>query len=242
MGSSCKRRPGAKAKIHFLGLLLLTFSRTVVAAPLDLPPDDAGGGAVLYPATLPGARPITVVLHGMCGHAENVCRIFQREATAGEHLVCPRASEPCPGGGSSWASRGFEPAIEHAVERATTILGERVDAARGRTLVGYSLGAFRALELAQHGGGRYWRLMLIAGRVQPNLKLLRASGVERLLLGAGAWDSTYEHLKRQRASLERAGIRSEFLSLGAAGHAFAPSFAQYLSLGWEWLYGDRDAL
>jgi len=242
MGSSCERRRGARAKIHFLGLALLAFSSRARAAAFDLPPDDTGGGAVVYPASLPGPRPITVVLHGMCGHAENVCRIFQNDATAGEHLVCPRASEPCSGGGSSWASRGFEPAIEHAIERATTMLGERVDGTVGRTLVGYSLGAFRALELAQHGAGRYPRVMLIAGRVQPNLKLLRASGVDRLLLSAGTWDSTYEHLRRQRSALERAGIHTEFLSLGAAGHAFEPSFAHYLPVGWQWLYRERDVL
>ncbi|HYQ17915.1 MAG TPA: hypothetical protein VEQ58_19215 [Polyangiaceae bacterium] len=234
------RRPGVKAKVCLLLALALALALSSAsrarAEPLQLDAGSGELGVVIYPANGPGAHRVTVVLHGMCGEPLYTCSHFAAQVNeAGEHLVCPRASQRCDGGGASWAATGFEQQIERAVTRAEAALGAAVDGSRGRTLIGYSLGAFRALDVAQHAAGKYPRVMLVGARLQPSAKLLRDNGVERLLLSAGAFDMTYEHMQREAQRLSRRGISSRFLGLGKVGHAFTPSFSGYLSEALTWL-------
>ncbi|HXK16307.1 MAG TPA: hypothetical protein VNG33_00785 [Polyangiaceae bacterium] len=237
MGQWCLRRAGVKAKVCLLlGLALgLFLARTARADPIELAETDTEPGVVIHLAKTPGAHRVTVALHGMCGSPVNICRIFAEQVTADEHLICPRATGRCDAGGSIWPQAGFEQQIEKAVQRAEALLGERVDETHGRTLIGYSLGAFRALEVAQHGGGKYPRVMLIGARIFPNQKLLRESGVERLLLSAGSWDMTHDHMQHESQRLARSGFATRFLGLGPVGHFFTPSFAQYLPDALQWL-------
>jgi predicted esterase len=189
---------GAKAKVCLLFMLLLGLLVTKPArasASFMLEETEGQPGVVVYPAKTPGPHRVTVLLHGMCGEPQNACSHFAEQVTQSDHLVCPRASRRCDGGGSTWPQNGFEPQIERAVSRALAALGQGVDETHGRTLIGYSLGAFRALELAQHGAGRYPRVMLIGAKILPSQKLLRENGVERLLLSAGEWDMMNRHMR-----------------------------------------------
>jgi len=232
------RLQGVRAKVCLLlGMMAgLLFARPARATePFDLSATDSQPGVVVYPAEQPGRHGITVVLHGMCGEPLNTCRHFAGQITAQDHLICPRASRRCDGGGASWPQTGFAESIEQAVQRAITALGEGVDEARGRTLIGYSLGAFRALELAERGEQRYLRVMLIGAKIFPNQKRLRESGVERLLLSAGRADMTHEHMQRETRRLARGGFTAHFLGLGPVGHFFTPSFQDYLPEALAWL-------
>jgi predicted esterase len=237
MGQWCLRRLGGRAKVCLpLGLLLGLFvARPARAEPLELPETDSEPGVVIHPARTPGRHRITVALHGMCGSPVNICRVFADQVTADEHLICPRATGVCDGGGAIWPAVGFEQQIEKAVERAKATLGDNVDDTHGRTLIGYSLGAFRALELAQHGGGKYPRVMLIGARIYPNQKLLQKNGVERLLLSAGTRDMMHDHMQRETARLARSGFTTRFLGLGPVGHFFTASFSDYLPEALQWL-------
>jgi predicted esterase len=228
------RRWGARAKVCLVLAALLAVSNAR-AAPFEL--SEAGGqpGVVVFPAQQPGPRRVTVVLHGMCSEPASACRHFAERVTQDEHLVCPRASRRCDGGGSIWPQRGFAGQVEQAIARAQESLAGRVDSSSGRTLIGYSLGAFRALELAQQGGGQYPRVMLIGAKIYPNAKLLRDGGVERLLLSAGSWDMMHDHMRRETQRLSRAGFPAHFLGLGPVGHFFTPSFAEYLPEALRWL-------
>jgi predicted esterase len=243
MGHGCMRRSGARAKVCalialFLGLLVSTPARATV--PFVLAETESEPGVVVYPAQTPGVHRVTVLLHGMCGEPQNACRHFAPQVTAEQHLICPRASRRCDGGGSTWPQTGFEQKIERAVLRAQAALAQGVDESHGRTLIGYSLGAYRALELAQHGAGKYPRVMLIGARIVANQKLLRANGVERLLLSAGAWDMMHDPMRRETERLVRGGFTTRFLGLGQVGHAFTPSLQTYLPEALEWLgAGDR---
>jgi predicted esterase len=224
------RLPGARAKVCLLlGIVLFLLGRTARAEPLGLE------GVVVYPARAPGVHSITVVLHGMCGHPENACRHFEDQVTAREHLVCPRATQACPGGGFIWPQRGYAEAIESSVQRALAALGARADEQHGRTLIGYSLGAFRALELAEHGAGRYPRVMLIGAKILPSVKRLNDAGVTRLLLSAGRADMMHGHMQREARRLLRGGYAARFLELGGAGHFFTPGFQDYLPEALDWL-------
>ena len=80
--------------------------------------------------------------------------------------------------------------------------------------------------------------MLIGAKIFPNQKLLRANGVERLLLSAGAWDMMHNHMQSETRRLSRSGFNARFLGLGPVGHFFTPSFAQYLPQALDWLDGE----
>lgn len=231
------RRSGAKAKVCLLlGIVMMLLTWPAQAAePFELDEGGAGPGVVVYPARQPGRHGIAVMLHGMCSEPANACRHFAERVTEREHLVCPRASRRCEGGGSIWPHRGFADSIERAVQRALAALGESADESRGRTLIGYSLGAFRALELAERGQHAYPRVMLIGAKIYPNPKRLRESGVERLLLSAGSGDMMHDHMQRETRRLARSGFTTSFLGLGPVGHFFTPSFQDYLPRALLWL-------
>lgn len=236
MKQACRRPTGVKAKVCLLLLLLATLvSKSARAEPFELDATADELGVVVYPASTPGVHRVTVLLHGMCGEPRNTCSHFAAQITEHEHLVCPRASQRCEGGGASWPQLGFASQIERAVSRAESALGTRLDPSAGRTLIGYSLGAFRALELAQQGAGKYPRVMLLGARIHSDPARLRTSGVERLLLGAGAFDMTYEHMQREAQRVSRRGISARFLGLGRVGHALTPSLGSYLPEALAWL-------
>jgi predicted esterase len=192
-------------------------------------------GVVIFPARVSGPRPITVVLHGMCGEPIRTCSHFAEQVTESANLVCPRASQRCAGGGASWPQAGFAQAVEAAVERAKAALPEPADDDHGRTLIGYSLGAYRALDIAQSTPGKYPRVMLIGAKVLLNQKLLAENGVLRVLLSAGGWDMMHDPMQHETERALRSGIRARFLDLGPVGHIFTPSFSNYLPGALAWL-------
>jgi predicted esterase len=255
MGQGLSRRQCGAKLVVCLGFVLAAFAlvSTVAmraraessakssAAPIVIEEVGEEPGSVVYPARSGGARPITVALHGMCSEPERACQHFAGTIAANENLICPRARMRCDGGGSIWPAAGFVASIEGAIERAKARLPAAADESKGRTLIGYSLGAFRALALAEQGGGRYPRVMLIGARIYPNRARLANNGVERLLLTAGRFDRTHEHMRREAARLERAGFRARFLGLGPVGHFFTPSFAEYLPGALEWLHAVEPA-
>ena len=237
---SLTRRLGVQALVRLVfGLAFLTiFTRSAhaeAAPPIFLAETDFEPGVVVYPAQAQGTRPVTVVLHGMCGEPERTCRYFSALVSERTHLICPRARRRCEGGGgSTWPENAGEQ-IESAVARGIRALAGRVDEQSGRTLIGYSMGAFRALTLAESSRGRYPRVMLIGAKVYPSARLLRENGVARLLLAAGDWDMMSAHMRQQANKLTVAGYAVHFMSLGHVGHAFTEGFADYLPTALDWL-------
>jgi len=228
------------AKAAVCLLVLASGARAADANPapasFDLRERADAPGVVIFAARGTGPFPMTVVLHGMCGDAARTCRHFADAVTENAHLICPRATARCAGGGASFPEQGVEDAVESAVTRAKSLLGE-VDESHGRTLIGYSLGAFRALRIAQSAAGKYPRVMLIGAKIMPDQQKLEQSGVERLLLGAGNWDMMHDHMQREAARFYRAGFATRFLDLGPMGHALTSNFDESLPRALSWLRG-----
>jgi predicted esterase len=208
---------------------------TAAATPIELAETADLPGVVIFPARASEPRPITVVLHGMCGDPFNTCSYFAAHVTETANLVCPRAGTRCTGGGASWPPSGVAQAVAAAVERAKAALPTPADDTQGRTLIGYSLGAYRALEIAQNSSGEYPRLMLIGARVSLDQKRLDHSGVQRILLSAGRSDMMHDPMQRETERALRSGIHAHFLDLGPVGHFFTPSFMSYLPAALSWL-------
>ncbi|MGC4087885.1 MAG: alpha/beta fold hydrolase [Polyangiaceae bacterium] len=240
----CVRPWGVRAVVCLLvGLLLSCWQRPARAetvASTRLLETAQEPGVVVYPARASGVRPVVVLLHGMCGEPERTCAHFAELVTRDAHLICPRARQRCAGGAGSTWSKGAGRDVEAAVQRGlTTLPASRVNGER-RTLIGYSLGAFVALEIAEAAHGVYPEVMLIGARIFPNARLLQQNGVERLLLAAGDWDMTSAHMQQQSKRLARAGVEARFLGLGPVGHAFTPTLPSYVSVALSWLRGERN--
>lgn len=238
------RRWGAKGWVCAAGMSLALWpakpagaqpASDVAPQPLTLPETPEQAGVVIYPARTAGRQPITVLLHGMCGDPGRSCSHFADEVTRTSILICPRASLHCSGGGSSWPETGVAEAVERAVTRAKLALPEAIDDTQSRTLIGYSLGAYRAQQIALTSGGKYARAMFIGARISLDARALARNGVARVLLCAGEWDMMHDPMQREAQRLQRAGFPSRFLGLGPVGHIFTPSFATYLPGAWAWL-------
>ena len=245
------RRFGVRAGVCLIGVSLAVLSSPtkISAAAASPSPTPVPGvqtvielaetpelpGVVIFPARVNGPRPITVVLHGMCGEPIRTCRHFAEQVTGTANLVCPRASQRCAGGGVSWPRANLAQTVEAAVARAKSALPEPADEEHGRTLIGYSMGAYRALDIAQSTPEKYPRLMLIGANVSLDQKLLAKNGVLRVLLSAGSWDMMYDPMQRETERARSAGVRAHFLALGPVGHALSASFASYLSGALSWL-------
>ncbi len=242
MERSRARRFGVKAWLCAVGLASALLASTPAGAqadvapqPITLPETSEQPGVVIFPARGAGPHRITVLLHGMCGDPARSCSHFADEVTRSSTLICPRASQRCAGGGSSWPETGVPEQVERAVTRAKLALPDAIDDTRGRTLIGYSLGAYRAQQIALSSAGKYPRVMLIGARISLDQRVLVQNGVERVLLCAGDWDMMHDPMQHEAQRLQRAGFPSRFLGLGPVGHLFTPSFASYLPGAWSWL-------
>jgi predicted esterase len=201
-----------------------------MGSPLMLRDDRGQLAAVAYPPRdLSVPRPVTVMLHGMCGAPERECPSYAPAVADHGWLVCPRAPVACEGGGHSWSFVTTDQVIENALAKLTQARPDAVDP-RGRTLIGFSLGAVAAMQVAHEGHGRYRRVVLIGAKVFPDAHRLTEQGVERLALVVGDWDMMREHMWQQHQRLTRRGFASVFTSLGRIGHAYPPDMTERMGV------------
>lgn len=243
--------PGASAKIRgssLLGALLALSPCPAVhaATPVFIAGGSGRPGMMVYPpdGDAHTAPPMTVMLHGMCGSPENECSHFASSVTKDSWLICPRATIPCANGGATWSHERRSESVEAAVEEVVREYPDRVDTGAARTLIGFSLGAFVALDLAHHDAGRWQRLILIGAKLDPDARALKENGVLRVLLASGDFDLSRSHMMDAARSLSHAGTESTFMSLGKVGHRFAKDMDEWLetALGWVRGPGGRDTV
>ncbi|HEX8792980.1 MAG TPA: hypothetical protein VF765_18670 [Polyangiaceae bacterium] len=214
------------------------------SAPLESPTwieaeAPANGKAFVYPPRDPReARPVTVMLHGMCGHPQSACAPFVDVSTTRGWLVCPRGEDPC-GGGTRWRLRGPDDAqlIEASVRATAHEHAGQVDAAAPRVLVGFSLGGIAAVQIAQGSAGVYDGLVVIASQVHPDAGLLEKAGVKRVVLAAGDLDMTSAPLQEDARHLTAHGMPTRFVSLGHFGHGYPADMEARMREPMEWVAG-----
>jgi predicted esterase len=194
---------------------------------------------LVYPPTTEPSEPakLIVMLHGMCGHPENACPWFAGPETGDAYVACPRADLACEGSGSIWSgTTGTRARLVASVRsRLEKAFDERLDPAAEGTLIGFSLGAFVALDVAEHSHGEWKRLVLIGAFVKPNAKKLKAAGVESVLFSSGDWDMSRNEMKKQARLLQRQGVRARYVGMGPVGHRFAKDMDSWLRGALDWL-------
>jgi predicted esterase len=208
------------------------------SAPIALHED--GRTILAFPpraASSKASKPLTVVyLHGIHGRAENGCPWLREGASELGWLVCPDANEHLSNDTFSWAGTVAD---QHAVvaraERAARSRG--ADAESAGVLVGFSQGAYVALDLLQAQLGRYRGVVLIGADVAPTRAMLAAAGVERVVLAAGDLDGASAPMKRAAEHLGHDGMEVRFVSLGRVGHTYQTTEKEALRDAIVWAGG-----
>jgi pimeloyl-ACP methyl ester carboxylesterase len=194
----------------------------VASAPL---PSDgrvvllASSSPPVYGAAPPdrtAGRATFVYLHGICGLTVNGCPHFD---DAPGWLVCPQANTVCSNGGSAWGGSTSDKAavVDRALDAARAQWPE--SAAAPVILVGFSQGAYVAMDVARARPGRYAGLLLLGADTSSTARL-RASRVPRVALVGGAYDMMSPKMRASAVDLARVGVPARFESLGAVGHTY----------------------
>ena len=208
------------------------------AAIADAGPTASAHGAwgVAYaPADPSTPRPPIVFLHGMWAGPEDSCGYFERAATRYGFLVCPRGNAP-NGEGRMWSGNyaSVAPSVHAALRAAEALAPGKLDRAGGGTLIGYSNGAYFAVEVARSEPGKWTGLVLLSMRVELDASALRAAGIRRIVLAAGERDGARKSMQALAEQTNAAGLSTRFMSLGPGGHEFPPDIAAKMCVAVAW--------
>lgn len=202
----------------------------------------AGARAVAYPAQPSAEKKAPVVyLHGICGAPDRGCDAFAAEATRLGPFVCPMANTRCEGGSHSWGGSASNKL--DTVDRAMALVAERtsgaLDVGRAGILVGFSQGAYAAMQLIEARPGRFRGLYLVGAKVQLQPEKLLAIGVTRVVLAAGRYDGTFAAMRDAVHAVGegKRGFEARFVDLGAVGHTYeaAADRNEAVHEAWAWL-------
>ena len=215
-------------------------SRTVPKDPEWVHGSGAAKALVYAPAVAAASpRPVTVLMHGLCGHPQNSCAPFVDVATSRGWLVCPQGEDAC-GTGARWHLRPADDAqvIEDSVAELGRGHAGDVDGAAGRILVGFSMGGIAAVQIAQSASpGTYAGLVVIASQIQPDARALERAGIKRVVFAAGDLDMTSAPLQADARALDARGLPTRFVSLGRFGHGYPADMKDRMREPMEWVAG-----
>jgi predicted esterase len=196
-----------------------------------------------YGARAASKESTIVFLHGMCDTPENECAYLHVAATGFGDLVCPRANGRCSNGNAIW--QGSFAQRRAPVDAALVALEERrgpLAKPTGPTvLIGFSQGAYEAVNLVTHEEGPYTHLVLIGANVEPDARTLQRHGIRAVILASGDFDGAMPTMKRSASALARAGMRAKFESLGKVGHSFAQNMREWTEQALAWLLSSDNA-
>lgn len=166
-------------------------------------------GVLAYPATNANA-PTVVYLHGIHGRAENGCPWMR---SGDGWLVCP---DPAVKDGAGWSWTGnakADASVVHAAIAATKSDSKVV-------AVGFSQGAYVALDLVRTNEARFHGLVLMGADVSPDAKTIRSAGIARVVLSASEDEPWRSSVEKSADRLGREGIAARFVSLGHVRHSY----------------------
>jgi predicted esterase len=230
-----------------LTLFIISTASVVRAADRDRQVIEGRGSGPIYyyEPTGPGRlamRPVLMYLHGRGGNPAADCEKWARVARALGWLVCPSgpAGET---GGRSWNNNW--PAAKSATMAAVAALrekfGRRVQL-YGNTIVGFSEGAYVAMNIGIREPRSFNRLLILAANTKywgaagrEELKQAR-SRIKRVYLITGERDEVIEETRTVRSWLREAGVRTRITTPADMGHELAiPKKPELYRMALLWL-------
>jgi predicted esterase len=192
-------------------------------------------GVAYAPADVSAPRPPIVYLHGMWASPEDSCGYFERASAPFGFLVCPRGNAPF-GEGRMWSGTyaSVAPSVHAALRAAERLAPGKLDRDAGGTLVGYSNGAYFAVEVAKFEPGKWTSLVLLSMRLEIDAARLRAAGVQRIVLAAGDQDGARASMRALAEATDAAGLPTRFMSLGPVGHELPADIATRMCAAIAW--------
>ncbi len=178
-----------------------------------------------------GGSPVVIILHGNYDRPEWECDLWKEVAGFYGWTLCPRGI-PTP-----WADRAADRWMYQSRKKAV----EEIDAALrslkatypgqvrddGTVLVGFSLGAMYAPNIAIESPGKYSWLYLVEGGAsqldKPRISSLKKAGV----LGIGMAMSTGSNRNaaaKALGNIKKSGLKVVYVNMAGAGHSYKYDF------------------
>jgi predicted esterase len=174
---------------------------------------------------------VLVLLHGSHDSRAAECRAWAAEGARQGWLLCPagrhRPDEPTSADRWTWGTVArMVREIRAGLDALARRHAGRVDRRR-LTLVGFSLGALLAHEVAYFSQGMFPRLILVEGVARLRgrwSRRLRARGVRRVAYVCGAKSHCAGQVPHRSQHLEQAGIAVRTFTIPDAGHGYGRQF------------------
>ncbi len=196
------------------------------ASPTRLP-----GDLLAFAPPRATARPKTIVyMHGAHGRAEKGCPVFRAAAADLGWLVCPEAVDHDADGATSWGANIVgQGAILAETLRTAQAAGASPD---GAIAVGFSQGAYAAVDLVKFMHVRFAGLVLIGADMHPSAATFRDGGVRRVAFASGRYD--VPQLRAVAEDLAREGVDARYFDMGNVGHTYLAEDPQVLDDAIAW--------
>ncbi len=181
--------------------------------------------AFFYRPKARGLRPILMFLHGRGGNPEEDCRKWAKVATQFGWVVCPQGPEDRGAGARAW--NNSIPAGKQITDAAVTALRAKFKGrvqTRGNVIIGFSEGAFIAMQLGVHDPQKWSRWLILAANDQywwgdaPALLKESRGKVKRVFLFTGESDEVAENTKRVGDLVKSAKIPVKVKIAPGTGH------------------------
>lgn len=247
-GASARAAPSPRPPAAPAAAAAITPAPTASGSPAAPLPESrrllhtsAGNRVFAYPplaARAPAAPyPVVLMLHGMCSDPALTCDFWSDAGREGSWLVCPAGNSRC-GDYDDWKGTAEEKAtsLDQALEAVDRAFGAgAVTHAEGDVLIGFSRGAFVARDVAYARPGRFRGLVLLGASMMPDAARLEASGIRRVVMGAGDHDGARPMMQRAARALDAAGIPARYVSLGRIPHALPDDLGDILRRELAWI-------
>jgi predicted esterase len=172
-----------------------------------------------------GLKPVIVYLHGRGGNPEDDCRKWARVATPFGWVLCPQGPDDKGGGARAWDNNAVagEDIVKKSLSALHTKFKGRVQT-RGNVLIGFSEGAFIAMQLGIHEPKTWNRWLILAANDQywwgdvPNLLHDERKDIRKVYLLTGENDAVAENTTRVGAMVKAQKIPLKVKIAPGMGH------------------------
>lgn len=180
--------------------------------------------AFYYRPRVRGMRPVIMYLHGRGGNPMEECRKWAKVATQFGWVVCPQGPVDKGGGARAWDNNAIVGGqIADATVKALRAKYKRRVQLHGNVLIGFSEGAFVAMQVAIHDTRTWSRWLILAANDQywwgdaPGLLDDNRKKV-RIYLFTGETDAVVENTKRVGDMLKAHKMRYKMKIATGMGH------------------------